>query len=78
MNRRTFFRNLVVGAAALPAVVKVCGEERSPAFIPPLVGGAINQAWVNAEYQVDFIMPAGSYYRGMNFATDMYPLRFNR
>jgi hypothetical protein len=26
MNRRTFFRNLVVGAAALPAVAKVVSE----------------------------------------------------
>jgi hypothetical protein len=76
MNRRTFFRNLVVGAAALPAVVKVCGEERSPVFIPPIVRGAINPDWVNAEYQVDFIMPASTY-RGLSFSTDRFPLRFN-
>lgn len=83
MNRRTFFRNLAIGSAALPTVAKAamaCNPEaltfaKLKALREEIVA-ARNPAWENAEYRVDFMLPAGSY-RGIKFGRDSRPLRFS-
>ncbi len=63
MNRATFFKSLLTGIIAAPAVVKILAEEPSPftwrkvnEWQPAPLGWRPNPAWETAEYHVSFAM----------------------
>jgi hypothetical protein len=74
MNRRSFLRNLALGAASLPVAVKVAMEAPKPntgltfrmlkeardemISLSMTREWRVNPAWENAEYRVDFITHA--------------------
>lgn len=88
--RRDFFRQLFVGAAALPVVVKAAIEASEG---PPLVDfksvrfgmprlWAINPAWENAPYEVHFACSPESFKRLVphkysRIPEDQYPYRMD-
>lgn len=85
MNRGTFFKSLLTGLIAAPAVAKVIAETEQRPMVrygePRL--WVQNPAWESAPYEVYFEMSPDSfrrmypYYRGLSFGIDQHPLRLD-